>query len=424
MNLYNLTWRSYAELGTMIPGSGGEAPYLERGFGEWATFIFNWASCILLKPGSDAIIVVAFAKYAIMTFYSSQALSGEAQDALLAQKKWIVKGVAVGCLAAVTFLCSISKTINRRSQLGLTIIKLGSLALVIIAGFVSMFLKPENASANLGSPFAGTKWSLALYASAVNHGLWAYEGWNNLNLVAGDLKNPAKNLPLSIWISVSMVIGLYLLTLLGYFFALPAQIIANSETIGVEFGRAIFGQAGAVVMPILIAICIFGAALSGMATSAEIVVFAAGVHHMPSVFGWINARLGTAVNAYIMQFVLASGMVMMSDFDVLVHIYTFPAWIFYGASVTSLLLLRWREPETPRPYRVWLTTPIVFLIACLMLIASSFWAHPLPIGISFGVLLLGLPVYFLFVSKSSPFKKWMGSRQAIPQEMSETEKQQ
>lgn len=393
----------YAELGTMIPGSGGEAPYLERGFGQWATFIFNWASCLLLKPGGDAIIAVAFAKYSVMTFYSTRILTGQEQEALLASLKWIVKGVAVGCVAAVTLISAVSKSANRRSQRVLTVIKLLSLAFVIVSGVVYMFGNTTYAVENLAKPLQGTVWNVALYASAVNHGLWAFEGWNNLNLVAGDLKRPSKNLPLAIWISVCMVIVLYTLTLLGYFFVLPGEVIARSETIGVEFGRSIFGRAGAIVMPILIAICIFGACLSGMSTSAEIVVFAARAGHMPSVFGRVNRRLGTALNAYLMQFACATVLVLLSDFDVLVHIYTFPAWIFYGGSVVSLLVLRKTEPDLPRPYRVWLTTPLAFLVACVLLIASSFWSHPIPISISFAVLLLGLPIYYFCVRTDARF---------------------
>lgn len=411
----------YAELGTMIPGSGGEAPYLERGFGPWATFIFNWTSCVLLKPGSCAIIAVAFAKYSVMTFISGKALTGADQEALLAQYRWIVKGIAVGSIFLVTFLSSISKNINRRCQLVLTIFKLLCLAFVIGSGFVYMFTDKTYAQENLGEPFKGTVWSVALYASAINHGLWAYEGWNNLNLVAGDLKNPRRNLPLSIWISVTLAIGVYILTLLAYYFALPASIIAKSETIGVEFGRAIFGSTGAVIMPILISVCIFGACLSSMSTSAEIVVFAGRVGHLPAIFGSINHTLGTALNAYILQALLSCALVLMSDFDILVHIYTFPAWIFYGGCVLALLVLRWREPALERPYRVWITTPVLFLVACVLLIASSFYAHPLPIGLSFGVLLLGLPVYFFLVRPDCKFQE---KRRARRQDRLQRQEQQ
>lgn len=381
----------------MIPGSGGEAPYLERGFGRWATFIFNWTSIMLLKPGGDAIIAVAFAKYVMMMFMSGRLMDGETANELLIRYKWGVKGIALGCILAVTALSSLSRSISRRTQFGLTIIKLFALAFVIFGGFIYMFGNPTYAKENLGKPFEGTIWSVSLYASAFNHGLWAFEGWNNLNLVAGDLKRPSKNLPLAIWTSVCMVIILYILTLLGYFFTLPESVITSTETIGIDFGQSILGRAGGIVMALLISICIFGACLSGMATSAEIVVYAAQIGHIPSIFARINGTLMTALNAYLMQCVLAMAMVLASDFNALVHIYTFPAWIFYGGSVASLLILRWREPEAERPYKVWITTPIIFLIACVILICSSFWAQPLPIGLSLIVLLAGLPFYYFFV---------------------------
>lgn len=406
----------YAELGTLIPGSGGEAPYLERGFGPWAAFIFNWTSCLLLKPGSGAIIAVAFAKYTLMAFMSGRALTGEAQEELLLAFRWPVKGIAVGCLFVCAGLCAASKDINRRSQRVLTVAKLGCLAFVLIAGVVAMIRDGTQARANLSRPFAnttGNALTVALLASALNHGLWAYEGWNNLNLVAGEVRRPARTLPLAIWISVSMTIGVYVLCQLAYFVALPAGLIARSETIGVEFGRAVMGRAGAVVMPVLIAVCIFGASLSGTYTAAEVTVYAARMGHMPAAVGRTSARLGTPVAAYAMQALLTAGLVLLSDFDILVQIYTFPAWLFYGAAVLALLVLRWREAGALRPYRVWISTPILFLVACCLLVASSFYAHPLPIGLSFGLLLLGLPVYHLLVRPDSRLQTWMRTRAAI-----------
>lgn len=397
----------YGELGAAVPGSGGEAVYLERGFGQWAAFTFNWASCILLKPGSHAIIAVAFSKYFLMATTTDPS-------------SWTVKYVALACLAVCTLLSTASPSIARHSQRILTAIKLATLLLVILAGPICLLARKGDKSVvkvavdNLGRPFEGTIVpGIAKYASAVNHGLWAYEGWNNLNLVAGDLKNPGRNLPLSIIISLLAAMSSYLLLLISYYLILPASLISSSETIGVEFGKAVFGRTGAILMPVLISLCIFGACLSSIYTSAEVVIFAAKAGHMPSLLGTVNKTVGTPAIAYLMQAVLASGLVMASDFDLLVHIYTFPAWIFYGSSVLVILLLRWREPGLYRPYRVWPTTPILFLAACLLLITTSFYSHPLPIGLSLVTLLLALPVYYFLIRPSSPLQLHLRSRQAL-----------
>lgn len=402
----------YAEMGTTIPGSGGEAQYIQHGFGSWATFLFNWTSILLLKPGTVAILSTASANYLLMMAFAigSGDTAGHEQE-LVKQHVWLVKIIGIACCIIVTLCASLSTKWSHRIQRVLTVGKLLALASVILLGLYYVALRDTSiVRSNLGRPFRGTASAVDSYAKAFCLGLWAFEGWNNLNIIAGDLVNPHRILPLSIWISVSAVVLLYLMTLLGYYCVLPASIITSSEIIGVEFGQAVIGRAGSILMPLFIAMSTFGAALSSMATSFELVVLAAETGQLPSLFARFNQRTGTAIYAYMLQCLLSSLLVLSSGFESLVMIYTFPQWLFYGAVVVILLMMRWKEPERPRPYRVWLSTPIIFLISCLVLMGATFWAEKIQVGAAFLVVLLGLPIYFLFIRQESPYKRWRAKR--------------
>jgi amino acid transporter len=384
----------YAELGTLIPGSGGEAQYLQKAFGSWATFVFNWASILLLKPGTVAGMVVAMAKYMIMfvcNITRCQAPTGSAYY-------WLVKGISLFACALVTFAASVSTKTSLQIQAVMTYGKIFALAFVIFSSFYHlMFVDRTNFVANLSQPFAGTNWSLGTYAPAITHGLFSFDGWNNLNIIAGDLANPGTNLPLAIWISMAAVVLLYLLTIFAYYSTLPVDVIKHSSTIGVEFGAKVAGVFGSILMPFFVVNSTFGSALSSMATSSEIVILAADNGHLPKLFGHINKRFGTAVNAYVMQGILSALLVFSVDFDDLVNIYILPTWIFYGACVVVLLMMRVGEPNAHRPYKVWISTSIIFLAACIFLLSTSLWTQPWIFAASVGVVLLAVPIYFFFV---------------------------
>lgn len=384
----------YAELGTLIPGSGGEAQYLQKAFGSWATFVFNWTSILLLKPGTVAVMSVAMAQYMIMLVCNTF------QCALPtgSTHKWIVKGISLAACILVTLSASISVRASLRIQAVMTYGKIFALGFVILASFYQViFVDRTEFKANLGNPFQGTNWNFTTYAPALTHGLFSFDGWNNLNIIAGDLINPGRTLPLAIWTSMAAVVILYLLTIFGYYAALPLSVVASSSTIGVDLGARVAGIAGSILMPLFVVNSTFGSALSSMATSSEIVILAADNGHLPKFFGQTSKSFGTALNAYVMQGILSALFVFGTDFDELVNIYTLPTWIFYASCVVVLLMMRFKEPNAHRPYKVWITTPIIFLVSCGFLLGTSAWTQPWIFGASIGVMLIGVPIFFFFV---------------------------
>lgn len=406
----------YAELGTMIPGSGGEAQYLAKGFGPLVTYIFDWTNILILKPGTIAVLIQSFTEYTLRLL-STFGWLPEAVD----ENKFLLRGIGCfGCLL-VSYLAARAPKFSQRLMNVLTWSKVAALATIILGGLVyfatsssSPLIKTFTASNTKITKTTSVFQIIVLTSTALRKGLWGFEGWNNLNLVAGDLQNPKRNLPLAIWISVTAVLGLYLSTMVGYYCVIPRDQFIDTNTAGIDFGQilsgAVFGDKwrwiGAAVMAAFVMGSTFSAALSSMVTSSEVIVLSAENGNIPAMFGRVHPRLKTAGNAYWMQGFLAILLMLIPLFfrdddttDVILDIYSFPVWIFYALCATVLLLLRLRAPELERPYRVFISTPILFLLACAILISSSVASNWISVAGSFGVMALGIPVYFFVVNR-------------------------
>lgn len=411
----------YAELGTMIPGSGGEAQYLTRGIGPLATYLFDWTSIFILKPGTVAIMLQSFSVYAVELFGY---LSGVTIEKKSLMGIVVVKVLACAGCIAVTLLSAYSHRWSNKILDVLTWSKVMALGLIIGGGIVSLIRNHSLFYMNvIDGPFTGIPLPLNEDGSvvvqttfgfvkclvlALSAGLWSFEGWNNLNIVAGDLKNPKKNLPLAIWTSVGLVLGLYLMTLLAYYCVIPKGDFIKTETVGLEFGKLFVGDlfgkewewVGASVLSLCIMGSTFSAALSSMLTSSEIIVMSAQNGNIPERFGRINQNTKTAYNAYIMQGVL-SVILTAVVFDGLLIVYTFPTWIFYALCAFILVLLRYKAPELERPYRVWITTPIIFLISCAVLIVSTICTQFYQSFAGILIILVGVPMFYWYRSSES-----------------------
>ena len=407
----------YAELGTMIPGSGGEAQYLARGFGPLFTYLFDWTSILILKPGTVALMLRSFSQY-VIELVKVLSTSTYFNDKVIFDY-WVGGVACVGCIT-VTSLSAYSHRWSNRILDVLTWSKVIALGLIIGGGALFCIVKDASIFSQnvLTSPFSETvptaktdKFDFSKLLSslvmALCAGLWGFEGWNNLNIVSGDLKNPKRNLPLAIWISVGSVLGLYLATLLAYYCVIPAKEFMESTTVGLVFGKAVFNALvsekldwiGAALLAASIMGSTFSAALSSMMTSSEIIVLSSNNGNIPKTFGTIDKKTGTAFNAYAMQGALSVLLTIIFS-DGLITLYTFPTWIFYTLCAIVLLKLRVTSPQLERPYRVLTTTPILFLIACALLIGSLSYEKFTEVAVSLLVISAGIPVYYIYNSGS------------------------
>lgn len=371
-------------------------------------FLFDWTSIILLKPGTNAIFSVAFGEFFIRLVYESRLSEffkdpetyPKNEEDLFKGHEWNVKLIAIAACLLSTIIVSVSVKWSDRFQTGFTFAKIAALLTVIIGGFYQMCADSILIKESLGKPFEKTEKDVGGYLKAIDHGLWAYEGWNNLNIVSGDLINPSRNLPLSIYIAVGSVVVLYLFTILGYFAVIPQPIIKSSKTIAMDFGRSLFGRAGGIIMPLFVVGSVFGSTQSNMISTVCVVTAAAEQGHMPKFFLRKSNFFGTYIYSLLFQTLISCSFILIGSFDWLVFLYTFPQWFFYGACIVALLKLRRTDPDLERPYRVWITTPIIFFCSCGFLIGLSFYDQPIISSAAMLLILAGAPVWYIWVKNN------------------------
>ncbi|KAL5360316.1 amino acid permease-domain-containing protein [Aspergillus floccosus] len=411
---------SYAELGGAIPLNGGAQVYLSKIFGELAGFLFTWSAVLVLKPGSAAIIAIIFGEYVV------RAVVGADADQL---SPWINKSVAFGGLFAVTLLNCISTRVATRvsdilmffkfiALIGITVIGI----IVAITGFSSSGSASEEWKSGW---FQDTSVDVSAWAVALYAGLWAFDGWDNTNFVTGEFKNPNRDLPRVIHTAMPLVIVFYLLANVSYFLVLPHSTIEASNTVAVQFGQKVFGSVGALVFALIVSASCFGALNATVFTSGRLVYAAGKEGYLPSMFGnlWTrgsptsgttnrlqhrscaskmmtricgeNARLGyTPINAMALNSALTIVYVIVGEFKTLVTFYGVAGYTFYFLTVLGLIVLRIREPYLERPYKTWISTPIIFCCVSLFLLSRAVIAEPLQTLIVVAFIIAGVPVYF------------------------------
>ncbi|KAF8927109.1 amino acid transporter [Dissophora ornata] len=380
----------YAELGSAMPSSGGgEHAYLNHAFGSLPAFLFSWTSIALLKPAGNAIICVVFAEYVVNIIAQST------WDPTQPMRHWSNKLIGIACVLILSGLNSISVSMGTRIQDVFTFIKVVTLLVIGITGVVVLAQKSLS-SHNFDHAFEGeSQPSLGDIALGLYSGLWAYDGWNNLNYVSSEMKNPTKDLPRVIFAGVPIVIIFYLLANTAYYAVLPQETVMSTNTVAIDFGKQMFGNTGGVLFAICVACSCFGAANGSIFTGARVIYASAREGYLPKMFGQVNEKRRTPVAALGLQAVMTTIMILGGTFSTLVNFYSVAAWLFYLASIQGLLYLRYHEPNLKRPFRVWTIVPILFTFLGLFLFLMPFVKAPLESFLSMVIVLAGLPLWIV-----------------------------
>jgi amino acid transporter len=437
---------SYAELGGAIPLNGGAQVYLSKIFGEWAGFLFTWCAVVVLKPGSAAIIAIIFGEYLVRAV-----IGAEAVDA----STWLNKGVALVALVLVTLLNCVSTKLGTRSADVFMFLKfialLGVTVIGIVVAVTGLSYKGQaNDDWKNRGWFDNTNTNVSNWAVALYAGLWAFDGWDNVcqfcalqrlitltwqvNYVTAEFKNPARDLPRVIHTSLPLVILCYILANISYFLVLPTSIIESSNTVAVAFGSQVFGPVGSLILALFVSGSCFGALNATTFTSGRLVYAAGKEGYLPGMFGniglgkshkairlhTINANTGkskiprkivdwfadadagfffTPISAMVLNAALTAVYILVGSFDTLVTFYGVAGYTFYFQTVLGLIILRVREPDLERPYKTWITTPIIFCCVSLFLLSRAVFAEPIQTLLVVAFMLVGLIIWFAWVGR-------------------------
>ncbi|XP_057291575.1 b(0,+)-type amino acid transporter 1-like [Hydractinia symbiolongicarpus] len=377
----------YIELGLMIPISGGEYSYLKEAFGDLPAFLYIYTSNLLLKPAGVAAIVVASGDYIVEPFYGSDCVN---EDKIATSKL-----LATLFLGLIVFVNCASTRWATNVQIVFTVAKLGAIVIIIATGLARL---GQGYNDNFKNAFDGTTTRISDIGYAFFGGLWAYDGWNNLNYVTEELANPIRDLPLSIMIGIPLVTSCYVLMNIAYLTVLTAAEVSNSSAVAVTVANRMYGVM-AWIIPVLVACSTFGAANGAAFTGGRLVFASAREGHMPGLLAMVHKKRNTPLPGLVFSCIISCIMIMpeSSNFDALITYFNFAAWIFYGATFAALIWLRFKKPEMKRPYKVWIIIPIVMLLCSIYLVAAPFVDYPLESTYCTIFILTGIPVYLCVI---------------------------
>jgi amino acid transporter len=276
-----------------------------------------------------------------------------------------------------------------------TVTKVLALGIIIIAGIVCIFLGSTH-YLDADVSFSGSKLEPGSLSLATYSGVFSFAGWNYLNFVTEELKDPYKNLPRAIYISLPAVTAIYMLANVAYFTVLSPDDVLDSNAVAVSFAEKVMGPA-AFLMPIFVACSTVGS-LNGILFASSRMFFAgARDGQLPELLSMINMKYITPMPSLLILGGLSLLMLVSNDIFVLINYTSFAESAVVAMAVAGLLWLRWREPNRPRPIKMNLLIPILFFLMCLFLLIFPFFVSPFEVLIGLAIILSGIPVYFVFV---------------------------
>jgi APA family basic amino acid/polyamine antiporter len=381
---------SYAEVAAMKPRVGGEYAFLLDAYGPLPAFLYTWTWTTIAKPASIATIAAGLLRvlgtFPVFSFFSHIAFAGLLWSQLL----------AIAATWLITALNIVSTKESATVQTALTWLKV--LMILVIAGvcFISFQLGSWH---NFATSFHGARGGFAGFMVALIAALWAYDGWSDVSQMAGEVKNPQRNLPLALVGGVAVVGVLYMLTNAAIQFILPAASIAAAERPAADALRLVAGNLGAGLVSIGMAISIAATFVGSSLSGARVPFAAARDHLFPPALAAIHPRFKTPWASLVLQAVICTLLLLViGRFQALFSLAIFASWMFYALTAATLFVFRQREPDTYRPYRVtgYPVVPAIFIAAALVLLVFSFIDQPVNSTAGALVILCGVPLHYAY----------------------------
>lgn len=409
----------FAELGGMLPKTGGLYVYFQHMFGESFAFLYGWSALAVINTAAVAAIAFVCAQYANY-FLDLPRFDQALEQSIAWHIPFIgdlyplenagVKSLAIGIVILLTYLNYRSVKAGSAFQVFSTFLKIAVITALVVGIFISgngsvnHFIEAEN-------PAKG--WNLFTgIVVAMTGAFFAYDGWINISFIAGEIKQPQKNIPKSLFVGVLISIVIYVLVNQAYLYALPVEKIASSSLVASDAIASVWsGKSGAIIAA-LIVICTLGA-INGNVLATSRLTYAMGKDRV--FFPWTgkeHKKFQTPGNALWLHAIWTSVLILTGSFDMLADMMVFMTWVMYGLGAIGLFILRKKMPQLNRPYKVWgyPWVPIIFITFCGFYLFFTVWndisnylANRQPIINSLlGLLLtgIGIPLYFYFKAKN------------------------
>jgi len=383
---------TYAELGAMKPQAGGEYVYIRDGYGPLAAFLYAWTWFLIAKPASIATLATGFVRV-LGTFSALSFLANKVVSVPFS----ITYGQLLAIMAAI--LISLLNYIGIKKagdfQLVFTVLKVVIILSIVVLGFSYS----RGSWQNFAGIFTGARGGMAGFMAALVAALWAYDGWNDLNMVSGEVRNPERNIPIALIFGVALVAMLYMLVNAAVQYVLPASSIAASPRPASDAMALVLGSLGAGIVSAGMALSML-VAMNGTVMSGARVPFAvARDRYFFSGLAEVHARFHTPSVAIVVQAVLTIILLLFGgNFRQFFSLAIFAEWLFYMIASSTVFVFRRRDPQARRPYRVWgyPVVPALFVLASTVLLYYTFTENLRISAFGCVAIIAGIPVFYFF----------------------------
>lgn len=384
---------TYAEMAGMFPQSGGEYVYFKNVYGRLFAFLYGWGSFTVMRTATIAALAYVFGQSLLSMTGSPDTLTDTA-----------VKGVATLLILVLSFVNYRGVTFAEGLSRFLLYLTFGAIAVIAGLGFQA----PSGSLLHLTQSIptshpTGSGGLLSAIVMASLGAFWGYEGWSQIGFIGEEVKNPQRSLPVALGIGTTIVIGLYLLLNSVYVYVLPIGSLARladmpDKIAAVEVVRQAAGPMGALFISVVILITTSNATNASILMPARVFYAMARDGLFFRAAATIHPRYQTPSVAILLQSAWAIVLVWSGSFDQLTDMLVFAGFIFYGATGLAVLLLRYRQPDLPRPYRVigYPVVPIFFCTCCLTLVGLTLINQPREALTGLGLIATGLPFYWVW----------------------------
>jgi APA family basic amino acid/polyamine antiporter len=368
---------AYAELGAMLPETGGQYVYLREAYGPLWAFVCAWTFMLAVLAGGSAWLAVTFSLYAGYFVPLTPAAGKMVSVALIA------------VLSAVNYLGVREGVLVQRIFTGLKVT-----GLLVLIG--SAFLTPHSN----GAPAAGQPVSMANFGVAMAACLMAYNGWSYVSFVAGEVTNPARNLLRSLIIGMSAVAALYILANAAYLRLMTIPEIASSGRVGADLATRTMGSMGGTFVALTVLLSIIGAVNGCVLAAARIPFAQASDGLFFARFAEVHPRFQTPASAIVWGGVWTAILVLTGSYETLYSYSIVAAWIFYTMTVAAVFVLRRKMPDAARPYRMWgyPWTLALFVAVSVWFVVNAFVTQPQPSLMAFVIAATGVVAYWIWRS--------------------------
>jgi len=382
---------TYAELGAAMPKAGGQYVYLREAYGSLPAFLFGWVAFIAYLTGTNAAIAVAVAEH-LGSFYPSIST----HNIVIGFDYFSISGgqiFAISLILILSFINYLGILFGKWIQNVFTILKIGSILFFALAG---LFISTGNhidfsinpTSMSIGSILTGM--GIALVAVT-----WTVGGWEYVTFAAGEIKNPKKNLPLALIIGTVVILVLYIMINIAYLKVLPMDSLIGELKVGEATAKSLYGPGIAGAFVVVVIISMFGSLNGNILVGPRISYAMAKDKLFFSKAADVHPKFHTPGNAIMIQGVWASVLALSGTFEEIITLVVFVNFMMWIAASSTVFVLRKKQPELERPYKVWgyPYVPAFFIIFSSAIMINTFFESPQQSLMGIGLTLLGIPAY-------------------------------